>query len=47
MCEIRIVQFDAAVAKRKKIAPGAIANMIRYKELLANRFKQRYFALFA
>lgn len=46
MCEIRIIQFDAAAAKRKKIAPGATANIIRYKELLAKRFKQRYLALF-
>jgi hypothetical protein len=47
MCEIRIVQFDAAVNQRKKIDPGATANIIRYKELLAKRFKQRYIALFA
>ena len=47
MCEIRIFQFDAAVNQRKKIDPGATANIIRYKELLAKRFKQRYIALFA
>ena len=46
MCEIRIIQFDAAAAERKKIAPGARANIIKYKELLAKRFKQRYIALF-
>ena len=46
MCEIRIIQFDAAAAQRKKIDPGAKANIIRYKELLAKRFKQRYIALF-
>jgi len=46
MCEIRIVQFDAAAAKNKKIHPLAITNIIRYKELLAKRFKQRYIALF-
>jgi hypothetical protein len=46
MCEIRIVQFDAAFNAKKQIAPGAIKNIIRYKELLAKRFKQRYIALF-
>jgi hypothetical protein len=46
MCEIRIVQFDAACNEKKHIAPGAIKNIIRYKELLAKRFKQRYIALF-
>jgi hypothetical protein len=45
--EIRIIQFDAAVLKKKCITSTAIANIIRYKELLAKRFKQRYFALFA
>jgi len=44
--EIRIIQFDAAVAKQKCITSTAIANIIRYKELLAKRFKQRYIALF-
>jgi hypothetical protein len=46
MCEIRIVQFDAAFNAKKHIAPGATANIIRYKELLAKRFKKRYIALF-
>jgi hypothetical protein len=46
MCEIRIVQFDAAFNAKKQIAPGAIKNIIRHKELLANRFKERYIALF-
>ena len=45
--EIRIIQFDAAVLKKKCTTSTAIANIIRYKELLAKRFKQRYFALFA
>ncbi len=45
MCEIRIAQFDRDVSKKKAL--GAITNIIRYKELLAKRFKQRYFALFA
>lgn len=45
MCEIRIAQFDRDVGKKKAL--GAITNIIRYKELLAKRFKQRYFALFA
>jgi hypothetical protein len=44
--EIRIIQFDAAVLKNKCITSTAIANIIRYKELLAKRFKQRYVALF-
>jgi hypothetical protein len=47
ICEIRIVQFDAAVAERKCTTSTAIKNIIRYKELLAKRFNQRYFALFA
>ena len=47
MCEIRIVQFDAAVLKKKCITSTAIKNIIKYKELLAKRFKQRYLALFA
>ena len=46
MCEIRIVQFDAAFNEKKHIAPGATTNIIRHKELLAKRFKQRYVALF-
>ena len=46
MCEIRIVQFDAAFNAKKHIAPGATTNIIKYKELLAKRFKQRYIALF-
>jgi len=46
MCEIRIVQFDASFNAKKQIAPGAIKNIIRHKELLANRFKERYIALF-
>lgn len=46
MCEIRIVQFDAAVAQKKCIISSARNNIIRYKELLAKRFKQRYIALF-
>jgi hypothetical protein len=46
MCEIRIVQFDAACNKKKHFGPGATANIIKYKELLAKRFKQRYIALF-
>jgi hypothetical protein len=46
MCEIRIVQFDAACNEKKHIGPGATANIIKYKELLAKRFKQRYIALF-
>ena len=44
--EIRIIQFDAAVAKKKCIIGSARNNIIRYKELLAKRFKQRYIALF-
>jgi len=44
--EIRIVQFDAAVLKKKCIIGSARNNIIRYKELLAKRFKQRYVALF-
>jgi hypothetical protein len=47
MCEIRIIQFDAAVLKKKCTTSTAIKNIIRYKELLAKRFNQRYFALFA
>ena len=46
MCEIRIVQFDAAVSQKKCIISSARNNIIRYKELLAKRFKQRYIALF-
>ena len=46
MCEIRIVQFDAAISQKKCITSTAIKNIIRYKELLAKRFKQRYIALF-
>ena len=46
MCEIRIVQFDAACNEKKHIGSGATTNIIRYKELLAKRFKQRYIALF-
>jgi hypothetical protein len=46
MCEIRIAQFDAGVDKKKCIIASARNNIIRYKELLAKRFKQRYFALF-
>lgn len=46
MCEIRIVQFDAAVSQKKCIIGSARKNIIRYKELLAKRFKQRYIALF-
>jgi hypothetical protein len=46
MCEIRIVQFDQDYNKLVRITPGAIANIIRHKELLAKRFKQRYLALF-
>jgi len=44
ICEIRILQFDRDDNKKKAL--GAITNIIRYKELLAKRFKQRYFALF-
>ena len=47
MCEIRIIQFDAAFNQRKCTNSTAIKNIIRYKELLAKRFKQRYLALFA
>jgi hypothetical protein len=46
MCEIRIVQFDQDYDKLVRITPGAIKNIIRYEELLAKRFKQRYLALF-
>ena len=46
MCEIRIVQFDAAVSQKKCIISSARNNIIRYKELLAKRFKQSYIALF-
>ena len=46
MCEIRIAQFDAGVDKKKCIIASARNNIIRYKELLAKRFKQRYIALF-
>ena len=46
MCEIRIVQFDAACNEKAHFWPGATANIIKYKELLAKRFKQRYIALF-
>jgi hypothetical protein len=45
--EIRIIQFDIAVAQKKCITSTAIKNIIRCKELLAKRFKQRYLALFA
>jgi len=45
--EIRIVQFDAALNQKKCIIGSARNNIIRYKELLAKRFKQRYIALFA
>ena len=45
ICEIRILQFDRDDDKKKAL--GAITNIIRYKELLAKRFKQRYLALFA
>jgi len=44
--EIRIIQFDTAVAQKKCIIGSARNNIIRYKELLAKRFKQRYLALF-
>ena len=44
--EIRIAQFDAAVDRKKCIIASARNNIIRYKELLAKRFKQRYLALF-
>ena len=46
MCEIRIVQFEADCNKNKPFGPSAKANIIKYKELLAKRFKQRYIALF-
>jgi hypothetical protein len=46
MCEIRIVQFDQDYNKLVRITPGATTNIIKYKELLAKRFKQRYLALF-
>jgi hypothetical protein len=46
ICEIRIIQFDAAVSQKKCIIGSARNNIIRYKELLAKRFKQRYIALF-
>lgn len=46
MCEIRIVQFDQDYNKLVRITPGATTNIIRHKELLAKRFKQRYLALF-
>jgi len=44
LCEIRIAEFDRDVSKKKM--PGAITNIIRYKELLAKRFIKRHFALF-
>ena len=44
--EIRIIQFDAALNQKKCIISSARNNIIRYKELLAKRFKQRYIALF-
>jgi len=47
ICEIRIIQFDAAAVQKKCIIASARKNIIRYKELLAKRFKQRYIALFA
>lgn len=44
ICEIRIAQFDGDVGKKK--TRGAITNIIKYKELLAKRFRQRYLLLF-
>lgn len=44
--EIRIVQFDEAVANKERIIPAAEENIQIYKELLAKRFVRRYIALF-
>ena len=46
MCEIRIVQFEADCNKKKPFGPSAKENIIKYKELLAKRFQQRYITLF-
>lgn len=44
LCEIRIMQFDiSAMIRRQK--PEAIKNIIKYKQILANRFKERYRAI--
>lgn len=45
LCEIRIMQFDR-VGITKKTQMGAIKNIQRYKQILANRFKKRYNAIY-
>jgi len=45
LCEIRIMQFDASSIIRKQ-KPGAIKNIIKYKQILAKRFKERYNAIY-
>ena len=42
LCEIRIMQFDA----HRKKTQGAIKNIQKYKQILANRFKERYNAIY-
>ncbi len=44
LCEIRIMQFDASSIRKQK--PGAIKNIIKYKQILAKRFKERYNAIY-
>ena len=43
LCEIRIMQFDNHHARKK---PGAIKNIQKCKKILANRFKERYRAIY-
>ena len=44
LCEIRIMQFDASGIIRRQ-NPGAIKNIIKYKQILAKRFKERFNAI--
>ena len=45
LCEIRIMQFDmSGIIRRQK--PGAIKNIKKYKQILAERFKKRYNAIY-
>ena len=44
MCEIRIIQFNV---DNKKKTPEAITNIKKYKNILADRFKKKYFELFS
>ena len=45
LCEVRIMQFDTSgIIRRQK--PGAIKNIQKCKQILANRFKERYRAIY-